>query len=85
MMEIYMVFDKKLDGFVPDSLMCATNSLVALRRFSDCLKHIPGIFDHKEDFEIYRICTVNSNSGEVVDSSKSFISTVSALYPADSE
>lgn len=80
-MQIFMVYDKKLEGFMPDTVICAANPLVASRRYSDICKHVPAIADHLDDYEFYRICDLDDDTGEIFDSNKALISSVRALYP----
>lgn len=80
-MQIFMIYDKKLEGFMPDTVLCAANPAVALRRYADICKHITSIAEHAQDYEVYRICTIVDDSGELFDSKKAFLCSVNSLIP----
>lgn len=78
-MIITAVYDKKLESFLPQSVSASENVLVAVRNYKGMLRNT-FMVENIDDFSIYSLCTIGSESGEVLDSSKSFVCELSDLF-----
>lgn len=77
-MIITAVFDKKLEAFIPQSVMASENVLVASRNYKSMLRNT-FMADNVEDFIVWKLVSIDGNTGEVLDSSKSMICSLSDL------
>lgn len=78
-MIITAVFDKKLESFLPQSVSASENVLVAVRNYKAMLRNT-FMTENVDDFSIYSLCMVDSETGAVLDSNKAFVCALSDLF-----
>lgn len=78
-MIITAVYDKKLESFLPQSVSASENVLVAVRNYKAMLRN-SFMVENVDDFSIHSLCTVSSETGDVLDSTQSFICELSDLF-----
>lgn len=81
-MIVTAVFDKKLEAFMPQSVSAHENVLVASRNYKVVLRN-SFMTENVDDFFIWKLCEIDSDTGEVLNTAKSMICSLSDLFGSE--